>query len=227
MKGYFITGTDTDVGKTVVSLCLIQHFKSLENRVACMKPISAGCYSTEDGLRNEDAVRLQQASSPKLPYELINPYAYEPPIAPHIAAEKQGVVIDKQHIKSCYQKIAAQSDLVIIEGAGGWLVPVSDRETMADIAAELQLPVILVVGLRLGCLNHALLTTSSIEHMGLHFTGWIANHLDPDMLNQQDNIESLQRRITAPLLGTVAYQQNIQQNPYQIALTEQGREILS
>lgn len=227
MSGYFITGTDTDVGKTIVSLHLINHLKSLGKKVACMKPVSAGCYVTEDGLRNEDAVQLQQACSVNLAYKLINPYAFEPPIAPHIAAEKQGIVIDKQHINSCYRKISSESDIVVTEGAGGWLVPINATETMADIAIALQLPVILVVGMRLGCLNHALLTARNIEQTGLHFAGWVANHLDPDMLNQQDNIASLQQRIPAPLLGTVLYQQNRDQHQHKIVLTNAGQELLA
>lgn len=227
MSGYFITGTDTDVGKTIVSLQLINHLKSLGKKVACMKPVSAGCYVTEDGLRNEDAVQLQQASSVNLPYELINPYAFEPPIAPHIASEKQGIIIDKQHIKNCYRKISHESDVVVAEGAGGWLVPINATETMADIAVELNVPVILVVGMRLGCLNHALLTASSIEQTGLHFAGWVANHLDPEMLNQQDNIASLQQRLPAPLLGTVLYQQNLEQNQNKIVFTDFGHKLLT
>lgn len=225
MTGYFITGTDTDVGKTTVSLSLMDYFDSRGQKTACMKPVSAGCYSTVDGLRNDDAVKLQAASSLELPYEWINPYAFEPPIAPHIAAQQMGIDIDKQNIKSYYKKIAARADTVIIEGAGGWLVPISNTESMADIAIALQTPVILVVGLRLGCLNHALLTAASIKDSGLKFVGWIANYLDPDMLNQQDNIDSLQQRISVPLLGSVAYTENIDRNICQIEFSKSGLEI--
>ena len=165
-----------------------------------MKPVSAGCASTADGLRNDDAVLLLGESSVELSYDQVNPYAFEPPIAPHIAAQQAGIVINLQIIKDNYQAIAAKADAVIVEGAGGWLVPVNGSQTMADVAAALQLPVILVVGMRLGCLNHALLTANSIIESGLPFSGWIANHADKTMLQQQENIEALKERIEAPFL---------------------------
>ena len=162
MKGYFITGTDTGAGKTVVSLALMHALQVQGKSVAGMKPVSAGCITTETGLRNDDAVQLQNASSVKLSYDVVNPYAYEPAIAPHIAAQAIGEHIALDKITTCYRQIASEVDIVIVEGAGGWLVPINDRETMADIARQLGLPVILVVGMRLGCLNHALLTAESI-----------------------------------------------------------------
>jgi len=208
MKGYFITSTDTNVGKTTVALCLMKHFKSLGKTVGCMKPVSAGCETTPEGLRNEDAIRLISQASIDLPYDRVNPYAFQPPIAPHIAAQQRGEYIDTKLILDRYREIAATSDLVIVEGAGGWLVPINHNQTMADIAVTLDLPVILVVGLRLGCLNHALLTANSIIQSGVPLAGWIANYIDRDMLNQKENVESLRSRINAPLIGTLIYNDN-------------------
>ena len=158
---------------------------------------------------NEDALRLQQVSSAQFPYELVNPYAFEPPIAPHIAAQQIGVSIDIEKINECYQAIANQNDYLIVEGAGGWLVPINDRESMADIAISLNLPVILVAGIRLGCLNHTLLSIESILSSGCELTGWIANHLTEDISANQKNINALQQRITAPLLGSIPWQADI------------------
>jgi len=205
MKGYFITGTDTDVGKTLVSLALMHELQAQGKRVAGFKPVSAGCIKTTSGLRNDDAIKLQIAASVEFPYELINPYAYHPAIAPHIAARSIGDTISIEKIYSCYQKIADDVDLVIVEGAGGWLVPINEKETMADIAAELDLPVILVVGLRLGCLNHALLTAEHIQLKGVKLAGWFANQIDHHMQNIDENINSLKELIQAPLLGTIPW----------------------
>ena len=205
MKGYFITGTDTGVGKTVVSLALMHALQAHGKIVAGMKPVSAGCMKTEYGLRNDDAVQLQKASSIELSYEIINPYAYEPPIAPHIAAQAVGDHIAIEQILTCYQLIASKADIVIVEGAGGWLVPINDKETMADIAIQLDLPVILVVGMRLGCLNHALLSVESIQRKGLKLHGWIANDITPAMEESTENVTSLQQRIAAQLLGILPY----------------------
>jgi dethiobiotin synthetase len=203
MKGYFITGTDTGVGKTLVSLALMHALQAQGKNVAGMKPVSAGCLKTKNGLRNDDAVQLQKASSIELPYDIINPYAYEPPIAPHIAAHQLGDQISINKIEDCFNPIASQSDLVIVEGAGGWLVPINENETMADIAVRLNLPVVLVVGMRLGCLNHALLTVESIQNNGGKLAGWVANQIPPNMDKSAENIDSLEHRISAPLLGLI------------------------
>ena len=205
MKGYFITGTDTGVGKTVVSLALIHALQAQGKNVAGMKPVSAGCMKTEYGLRNDDAVQLQKASSIELSYEIINPYAYEPPIAPHIAAHQLSDKISINKIEDCFSEIASKSDLVIVEGAGGWLVPINENETMANVAVRLNLPVVLVVGMRLGCLNHALLTAKSIQNNGGKLAGWVANQIDPSMLNSHENIRSLEARIQAPMLGAIPW----------------------
>ncbi|WP_455201146.1 dethiobiotin synthase [Kaarinaea lacus] len=208
MAGYFITGTDTGVGKTCVSLALMQAFKSQGKLVAGMKPVSAGCSHTKNGLRNDDAVKLQDNASIDMPYNIVNPYAYEPSIAPHIAAQELGDKIALDKIAACYDEISKQSEVVIVEGAGGWLVPINDTETMADIAIRLQLPVVLVVGMRLGCLNHSLLSEASIRASGLTLAGWVANHASGPMEKSQDNIESLQRLIPAPLLAVLPYNAN-------------------
>lgn len=225
MGNYFITSTDTGVGKTTISLCLMKHFKAKGQTVTCMKPVSAGCQATAEGLRNDDAVQLLKESSINLPYTMVNPYAYEPPIAPHIAAQQAGQAIDTDNIKNLYDKISPQSDSVIVEGAGGWLVPINDSETMADIASSLGLPVILVVGMRLGCLNHGLLTAASIEDRGLKFKGWIANHIDKSMLQVQENIEALKLGIGAPFLGSVHYHENANQR--QIDFSQAGQKEFS
>jgi len=209
MNGYFITGTDTGVGKTLVSLALMHTLQAQGRRVAGFKPVSAGCTNTASGLRNDDAMKLQQAGSVDFPYETINPYAYHPPIAPHIAAQSIGDSISIEKICACYKKLAGEVDLVIVEGAGGWLVPINEKETMADIAARLDLPVILVVGLRLGCLNHALLSVESIQKKGLVLKGWIANHISPNMAKSAENVDTLAQRIAAPLLGVIPYHPGI------------------
>lgn len=208
-NGLFITGTDTGIGKTWISAAIMQLLKAQHQNVIGMKPIASGCESTAAGLRNEDALLLQQQSSIEIAYEQINPYAFEPAIAPHIAAAQSGVTIDIQHIKQTYQALSQQADWVIVEGVGGWQVPLNEDETIADLAAALDLPVILVIGMRLGCINHALLSAASIEQSGSKLAGWIANFVDPQMAEQQQNLLSLQQRIAAPLLGSVPYQQTL------------------
>lgn len=204
-KGFFITGTDTDIGKTVVALALIQALQQQGYTVSAFKPVSAGCQCTAQGLRNDDAVLLQHASSVSLPYDIINPYAFEPPVAPHIAAAQSGVQMDFLKIQDCYNQIASQNDFVIVEGAGGWMVPINDNQTMADLALMLGLPVILVVGIRLGCLNHALLTANAIETSGNQLASWVANNINTTTNNAEENINSLRKRISAPLLGQLPF----------------------
>ena len=208
-QGYFITGTDTDVGKTLVSLALLQALKNQGHRVAGMKPISAGCKLANNELCNDDAIKLQHRSSIKIPYKTVNPYAFEPPVAPHLAAKNLGISIEIDNIVSSYRTIAAQVDRVIVEGAGGWLVPLDERRTMADIVDALALPVILVVGLRLGCLNHALLTVENIKMRGAILGGWVVNVIDASMSFKQQNIDTLKQRIDSPLLGIIPYQQPV------------------
>jgi dethiobiotin synthetase len=202
MNSVFVTGTDTDVGKTRISVAIIELLQRQGKRVAAMKPIASGCELTIDGLRNDDAVQLSQQANVDLPYQLINPYAFEPAIAPHIAAGQVNATIEVAVIKQNFDLIQQQSDAVVVEGAGGWLVPLNQTQTMADLAISLDLPVILVVDIRLGCINHALLTVTAIESTGLKLQGWIANNFgqNPQSI---DIVETLTQRIWAPCLGYV------------------------
>lgn len=209
MKGFFITGTDTDVGKTRIAAGLLHVLAAHGLTTAAMKPVSAGCHNTVYGLCNDDALCLQRHATLALPYEQVNPYAYAAAIAPHIAAAQTGHAIDIPHIKKLFDDMAQRVDTVIVEGAGGWLVPINDHETMANVAQALALPVILVVGMRLGCLSHALLSTESIAHHGLRLAGWVANTLNPEFTPLRHNIDALRTRINAPLLGVVPHLENI------------------
>ena len=203
-SGYFITGTDTDVGKTVITLGLMQYLQQQGKTVAAMKPVASGCAKTSGGLRNDDAVQLLQQSSICLDYDLVNPYAFEPAIAPHIAAAQCGVRIEPEKIQRVYVALTEQADCVLVEGVGGWQVPLNDEVTMADLAVLLGLDVILVVGIRLGCLNHALLTAAAIQSSGLKLAGWVANCLPSIQAEAADeNINALKSMISAPLLGIV------------------------
>jgi len=205
VSGYFITGTDTGVGKTTISVALIRQLAQAGHRVVGLKPVASGCRMTAQGLRNEDAERLHAASSIDIPYATINPYAFEPAIAPHLAAREAGIRIELERIVDCYETLATTSDRVVVEGVGGWRVPLGRVITTEHMAKSLNLPVILVVGMRLGCLNHALLTADAIQASGLPLAGWIANHLDPEMERVQDNVDTLTDRFSAPVLGSVPY----------------------
>lgn len=205
IPGLFITGTDTDVGKTWVTLGLLNALAATGVRTAAMKPVACGAVATEAGLHNDDALRLQRAATVALPYALVNPYCFAPPIAPHIAAQRAGICIDTASIKTAFDAIAAQADCVVVEGAGGWCVPLNARETLADLALRLELPVVLVVGMRLGCLNHSLLSAEAIVRSGLPFAGWVANSINADFAELAENIAALSERIPAPLLGVVPH----------------------
>jgi dethiobiotin synthetase len=209
-RGYFITGTDTGVGKTVVTLGLMAHLQAQGKTVAAMKPVASGCERTAAGLVNEDALQLQRQSSVALPYALLNPYAFEPPIAPHIAAAQAGVTIAIETIRSACDDIAARADCILVEGVGGWQVPLNKDETLADLARVLDLEVILVVGIRLGCLNHALLTAQSITASGCTPAGWIANRLPPIADCVVENINALKSRLSFPYLGEVPVMQCVE-----------------
>lgn len=198
MKGLFVTGTDTGVGKTRIAVALIHALRAQGLRVAAMKPVSAG--SAPGGL-NEDVVALTRAANVEADVFDVNPYAFEPAIAPHIAAQQAGVRIELPVIAAAYSRLAAKADVVVVEGAGGWRVPLNDREDMADLAQSLGLPVVLVVGLRLGCLNHALLSAESIARRRLLWAGWVGNHIDPLMACQAENIAALRARLPDPCLG--------------------------
>ncbi len=202
MSSLFVTGTDTEVGKTRISVALIELLQQQGQNVACMKPVASGCEQTTHGLRNDDAVTLIAQADVQIGYKTVNPYAFEPAIAPHIAAQQVGISIDLNHIKDLFQQISLQADSVIVEGAGGWLVPLNDKQTMADLAIELSLPIVLVVDVRLGCINHALLTVSAIEQSGLVLKGWVANKRIKN--NQAEHIiNTLQHVIAAPCIGIV------------------------
>ncbi len=206
---FFITGTDTEVGKTFISVGLVSLLQQQGYTTVGMKPIASGCEWLDGQWKNEDALALIKQSQADLAYSLINPYAFEPAIAPHIAAEREGVTLSLAKIKHSYELIAEQADAVIVEGAGGWYVPLNTESTMADLAVELQLPVILVVAIKLGCINHALLTVAAIEQQGLKLAGWVANHV-AEQSESTEMIETLTSRIDAPCLGVVPYLNNHQ-----------------
>ncbi len=198
-RGYFVTGTDTGVGKTVCSAALARALARRGLRVAVMKPVASGALRNREGLRSEDALTLLAEATVRAPYETVNPYCLEPPISPHIAAAEAGVRIDLRRIGTCYAALAAQADCVIVEGAGGWLAPIGPDASMADIARVLALPVILVVGMRLGCLNHALLSHASIAAHAANFAGWVANGIDPAMARVAENQATLSANLGTPL----------------------------
>jgi dethiobiotin synthetase len=200
----FITGTDTDVGKTLVSAALLYKCKSLSCSTVAMKPVAAGCEKTAQGLRNSDALTLQKFASIPLIYEQVNPLALEAAIAPHIAAQEQKLSLSVEHLKKPLQEILnRRADFTLIEGAGGWLVPLNKDETLADLARAFKLPVIMVVAIRLGCINHALLSARAIQADGLELVAWVANLVQGESDRYRENIASIQQRISAPLLATI------------------------
>lgn len=211
-RGVFITGTDTHVGKTWISLGLVTALKHRGFNVGAMKPVASGCTETAEGLRNEDALQFQETANVRLPYERINPVSLAPPVAPHLAARRAGAAVDVKALAGAYRDIARRCDWVVVEGVGGWRVPLNEEQTLADLVRALGLPVIMVVAVRLGCLNHGLLTAESIRRDGIDLLGWVANAVDPDMPLVQDNIETLQIRLGAPLLGIVPYQLDCDQD---------------
>lgn len=202
MSSWFITGTDTGVGKTRVSAALLHGLRARGLTAVGMKPVAAGAErDAQGGLSNEDVIQLRAAASFAVPPELDNPYLLSEPLSPHLAAAHEGVQIDVPAIVAAYAGLRLKAEAVVIEGAGGFIVPLSDTATSADLAQRLALPVILVVGLRLGCLNHALLTQEAIERRGLKLAGWVANHIDPAMQAQAANVATLQRLLHAPMLA--------------------------
>ena len=203
--GFFVTGTDTGVGKTLVCCALLYGFAALGKSVIGMKPVASGAVRNADGLVNGDVSLLRAASNVEAPPQLVNPYCFEPPIAPHLAAEQAGAAIDFATIANAYRQLAAVADIVIVEGIGGFCVPLNHNEDSADLAQRLGLPVILVIGLRLGCLNHALLTAQAIRAKGLQLVGWIANCIDPALAAADENVAALAERLAAPLLGKVKF----------------------
>jgi dethiobiotin synthetase len=202
---YFITGTDTGIGKTLVAAALLRHLREAGLAVAGMKPIAAGAVAAPEGPANEDALLLHAESSARHPYALVNPWLFEPAIAPHIAAAEAGIAIDTTRIVQAHAQLRDGADVVIAEGAGGFLVPLDASRSCAELPALLGMDVILVVGLRLGCLNHALLTVEAIAARSLALAGWVGNRIDPAFARAQANVETLHARIAAPCLGIVPW----------------------
>jgi dethiobiotin synthetase len=201
-KHIFVTGTDTEVGKTRISTGLIAVLQKQGLKAAGMKPVASGCDWVAGQWQNEDALAMIAQSNVSLPYSVVNPYAFEPAIAPHIAASRVNNEVSISEIKQQFEQIKSEADAVVVEGAGGWLVPLNQTETMADLAVALDLPVVLVVAIKLGCINHALLSIESIQQRGLRIAGWVANHLDAQH-ESAEIIDTLKQHIAAPCLGVV------------------------
>ncbi|GAA4097825.1 dethiobiotin synthase [Zhongshania borealis] len=203
-KQYFIAGTDTDVGKTLVACGILRAAAARGLKTLAIKPVAAGADLTEQGLRNTDALMLIDAMTESLPYEQVNPVLLAPPIAPHIAAEQAGRRLSVSQLAGfCRGVMMRKVDMVLIEGAGGWRVPLSQREMLSGLVVELQTPVILVVGMKLGCISHALLTAEAIRADGLVLAGWVANQIDPDMACFDENLATLRNFLPAPCLGVL------------------------
>ena len=235
----FVTGTDTNCGKTYVTQQLLQGFKQLGLRTTALKPVASDCqvvdqgfipasFLKSDGYRNQDALILQQASTVQLPYKMVNPVAFLPPISPNIAAEQIHFNLTVEKLISLSKPgLEIQSDIVLVEGCGGWMCPLNQQETMADYVRELKMPVILVVGLRLGCLNHSLLTWNLIRQDKIPFAGWIANQLDEKMLFLRENIQTLQSFLGSPPLAFLPHQQSFNKETSQAILRQLQTQIVS
>jgi dethiobiotin synthetase len=204
-RGYFVTGTDTGVGKTLVACALLHALAAQGLRVTGMKPVAAGADRSGAHLVNDDVLALKAAGNVEVPIEALNPYCFEPAIAPHIAAKLAGREIELQRLADAHAALAALADCVIVEGAGGFAVPLGVDCDMSDLAALLAHPVIMVVGMRLGCLNHALLTAAAIRSKGLRLAGWVANQIDPHMPRPDENVDALIERLPAPLVARIPY----------------------
>ncbi len=204
-RGVFITGTDTDCGKTHVATTLIHALRGRGLRVAGFKPVAAGANLRDGILRNDDALALIEATGLDLPYESVNPYCFAPAVSPHLAAEEAGIAIELAPIRRAFDRLAAASDFVVAEGAGGWRVPLGPERDGQDLALALGIPVILVIGLRLGCLNHALLSEQAILASGATLLGWVGNRIDPQMARQRQNLHSLEQRLGVPCLGVLPH----------------------
>lgn len=201
-KHVFVTGTDTEVGKTRITTGLMAVLQQQGLKAAGMKPVASGCDWVAGQWQNEDALAMIAQSNVSLPYSVVNPYAFEPAIAPHIAASRVNNEVSISEIKQQFEQIKSEADAVVVEGAGGWLVPLNQTETMADLAVALDLPVVLVVAIKLGCINHALLSIESVQQRGLRIAGWVANHLDAQH-ESAEIIDTLKQHIAAPCLGVV------------------------
>ena len=203
-KAFFVTGTDTEIGKTTIAAGLLHAARLAGLSTAAAKPVASGCEQTAAGLRNDDALALLEQCSLALDYVEVNPFAFAPAIAPHLAAREAAVELSVARLRPTVQQVLARgADFTLVEGAGGWRVPLAGRETLADLAVALELPVILVVGVRLGCINHAVLTAEAIARDGLHLAGWVANIVDPQTSRLEENLATLAERLPAPCLGRV------------------------
>ena len=205
-QGFWITGTDTGVGKTLVTCALMRAFSRQGQTVLGMKPVAAGTEWVNGRACNEDVVQFQAHATVSAPLAWINPYCFTQPIAPHLAAANEKRTIDVAHVEACFLQLSALAEVVLVEGAGGFCVPLDATAGMDTLAQRLALPVILVVGLRLGCLNHALLTAEAIKNRGLTLAGWVANQIDPEMAYPLENCHTLVQRLHAPLIGSIAFE---------------------
>src|SRR5262245_37322067 len=204
-NSYYVTGTDTGIGKSIASAALLHALRARGHRAAGMKPVASGCERTPAGWRNEDALALQQASDPCPAYDDINPYALPLPLAPELAAADAGVTVELATIVAAYRRLVAQADAMVVEGVGGWAAPISATLDQLDVVRALQLPVVMVVGLRLGCINHARLTARAIAADGAPLLAWIANDIDPAMAQMDDNFAILQRVLPVPCWGRLPF----------------------
>ncbi|MET3931693.1 dethiobiotin synthetase [Lysobacter sp. OAE881] len=206
-RGWFVTGTDTGIGKSLASATLLHTLRAGGQRAVGMKPLASGCESTPDGWRNEDALALQAASDPRPAYDDVNPFALPNPLAPELAAADACIRVTLAPIVSAFQRLSSQADAVVVEGVGGWAAPLSADLDQVDLVRALHLPVVMVVGLRLGCINHARLTARAIEHDGLRLAGWIANDIDPAMARADDNFELLKQRLPVKCWGRLPFRE--------------------
>ena len=204
-QAFFITGTDTGVGKTYVACKLIRDYVAQGYKTIGMKPVAAGSDLVNGQWVNDDVLRLEEASNVKAPRELINPYSFKEAVAPHIAAEKVGIEIKIDVIKQAFQALSKLADIVIVEGAGGFLVPLNDQQSMADLPTALDIPVILVVGMKLGCINHSLLTVEAIKARGLKLHGWVANQIEPGMAFYDENITTIAKHTHLNCMFSVSF----------------------
>lgn len=202
--GFFITGTDTEIGKTLVAGALIQKFREQGINALGFKPVAAGTYQDQQGnILNEDVETLRIAANLGHDQKIPSPYVFEIPIAPHLAAEKLGIRLNLSIMLDAFEKVSSQTNCIIVEGAGGFLIPLNETENLSDLVQKLKLPVIMVVGMRLGCINHALLTYEAMTSRQLKVAGWVANSLSSEMPFLQENIKTLQTKIQAPFLGSI------------------------
>jgi dethiobiotin synthetase len=203
--GWFVTGTDTGIGKSLASATLLHALRARGLRAVGMKPLASGCEVTVDGLRNEDALLLQAASDPRPDYDDVNPYALRNPLAPELAAADDGVTVGLQPILDAHARLSAMADVVVVEGVGGWAAPLSATLDQSDLVRALDLPVVMVVGLRLGCISHARLTARAIVADGLRLSGWIGNDIDPHMARADDNFTLLRQHLPIPCWGRLPF----------------------